>query len=821
MGTLRIEFTLYTGQRPRLFENARLVGSWDGSGSYSSTWSSVAMQEIVAEDGCPAFRASVDLNDEQVGWAFRWGVLADAPSAPHTWVIATEVADARDTSRHREFVLSGDAIEQAYFLTHSRRLGANKFHRVGSAEPEIRFSVWAPNARKVEVVLGDLSHGYISDSGAEVTATFAMVEGSDGIWNTDASLSPALRRFSDFDHRHSYMFRIEKREGATAYRTDLYSRCQVGSGRVDPLGATFSGSTTELDGSVSCSVVVDAERVMRDFDEPFPQSNWLSEEEFWQHEFDPQRPLPTRAEDLVIYELHVGGLGFGRTLNGENAPGTLADALALLDHLVTLGINAVELMPMSEFEGWASWGYGTSHYMAIEFAGGGRDHLKHFVRACHQRGIAVLLDVVYNHYHHHAERAEWMYDADTHENNIYYWYEGSPNDYPSYEAAASNWSDPNRPTPQHGGYVDNVSTGYAPRYWDENVRKMFISSGAALLTEFHLDGFRLDQTTSIHAYNVLHADGRAMPAANSFGIKLLREWTRTMRLLKPNAFLIAEDHSNWPAVSLPVDFGGLGFDAVWYADFYHHLIGDTDKGSDYAKLLYVAARADGQPLALDYFAGALRASRDKRIVYHESHDEAGNAKYSTRTLCAAVNDAPLFGATRAYAEHRTRFAAGMSLLAAGTPMFFMGEEVGFEKKYKYDTFLDNKEDFAALRAGPGAKLFYFYQDLIRLRRSSSALRSRELDVLYTHSSNRVLAFRRKSGSEELLIFASLNDTPYGSGYVFNGLEVADASWKEVFNSDASVYGGANFGNQSGTLNSRNGTLSAIVPGPGFVVFLRL
>ena len=128
----------------------------------------------------------------------------------------------------------------------------------------------------------------------------------------------------------------------------------------------------------------------------------------------------------MIYELHVDGLGLDRGAD----TGTLEDALRLLDYLVDLGVNAIELMPMSEFQDRQGWGYTTSHYFAIEYSGGGRDQFKHFVRECHRRGIAVILDVVYNHYTFDSERAEWAYDSNTPENNIYYWYEGRASDYP-------------------------------------------------------------------------------------------------------------------------------------------------------------------------------------------------------------------------------------------------------------------------------------------------------------------------------------------------------------------------------------------------------
>ena len=140
----------------------------------------------------------------------------------------------------------------------------------------------------------------------------------------------------------------------------------------------------------------------------------------------------------------------------------------------------------------------------------------------------------------------------------------------------------------------------------------------------------------------------------------------------------------------------------------------------------------------------------------------------------AVNDAPLVGDTRRYAEARVHFAAGMTLLGPGIPMFFMGEEVGASRPYRYADFINAREDYQALRQGAGANLFRFYQDLIRLRLTHPALRSPNIDILYTHDANRMLAFRRWEGSEELLVVASLNNTSFPGGYSIAKLE--DRRW---------------------------------------------
>lgn len=473
---------------------------------------------------------------------------------------------------------------------------------------------------------------------------------------------------------------------------------------------------------------------------------------------------------------------------------------------------------MSEFRDEVNWGYETSHYFALEYSAGGRDKLKHFVRECHRHGIAVILDVVYNHFSPDGERAEWAYDSNTPEGNVYYWYEGNSNSY---------FYPDGQPFPD-GGYIDNMSTGYSPRFHEEMVRKMFISSAAALLTDFHVDGFRADQTTSMHSYNVLHADGRSMGNVNQFGAKFLREWSRTLRLIKPTVMLMAEDHSDWDLVTVSSNQGGLGFDATWYSEFYHHLIGDTRSGTQYAKLIPTAGFGDNRPLAMDYFAGALAASANHKVVYHESHDEAGNASYevngrrieSHRTIVSAVNSAPLTGETRPYGEARSRFACGMTLMSAGTPMFFMGEEIGAQKQYRYRDFLDNREDLFEEREGNGRLLFRFYQDVIRLRRNHSGLRSHEIDILHVHNGNRVIAFRRWDDTEGFLIVASLNNSPFADGYTIENSRLPDGSWREIFNSDADFYGGDGVGNFGTNIPSNAGSIWVVIPANGFVVLVK-
>jgi len=286
--------------------------------------------------------------------------------------------------------------------------------------------------------------------------------------------------------------------------------------------------------------------------------------------------------------------------------------------------------------------------------------------------------------------------------------------------------------------------------------------------------------------------------------------------------LMAEDHSGWDGVTRSPDEGGLGFDAAWYADFYHHLIGDTDKGSDYAKLIKTAGLGDDRPLAMDYFAGALDATAGgRRIAYHESHDEAGNGLYTHRTIQVAVNGAPLVGETRRVAEARCRFAAGMTLLSAAVPMFLFGEEVGAEKDFIYNHVLENREDLEGLRTGSGQYLFAFYSALIRLRLAHSGLKSGNIETVFVHNDHRLLVFRRWSADEEFLVVSSLNNRPFDNlGYIFNDSRIPAGRWREIFNSDAAVYGGDNRGNSGATLTSTAGRFACVVPAHGFIVLER-
>jgi 1,4-alpha-glucan branching enzyme len=304
---------------------------------------------------------------------------------------------------------------------------------------------------------------------------------------------------------------------------------------------------------------------------------------------------------------------------------------------------------------------------------------------------------------------------------------------------------------------------------------------------------------------------------------MLREWSRTLRLIKPGVMLIAEDHTGWAAVTQPPDAGGLGFDSTWFAEFYHQLIGDSDMAGGKARLVETAGEGGDGPLDIEQFAGVLYDSMTNKVVYHESHDEAGNDAGTQRTIVCAVNAAPLIGATRDYAEARSRVAFALSLLSAGTPMFLMGEEIGAQQPYRYNDFMNHREALTADRAGVGARLFRYYQDVIGFSRSHPATRSQAIDIIHAIGANRLIAFTRVAGADHLLVIASLRNQPFLDGYVIqtDPSRLPDGLWRELFNSDATAYGGQGLGNFGSDIPASGGRFQALVPANGVLVLQKL
>ena len=182
-----------------------------------------------------------------------------------------------------------------------------------------------------------------------------------------------------------YMFRIQNAQGQPVYRTDIHSRWQIGRGSMDPAAGGWDGDPAHAG----------RQGQLQRGDRPGRGPGGVRADQLAAGD-DRRRRLLAGPSSRPGCRCRPASRTWSSTsctsarwASGDRTTGTLADAMRLLDYLVDLGVNAVELLPLAEFSGNLGWGYGNTHHFAIESSAGGRDKYKHFVRACHQRGIAV------------------------------------------------------------------------------------------------------------------------------------------------------------------------------------------------------------------------------------------------------------------------------------------------------------------------------------------------------------------------------------------------------------------------------------------------
>ena len=229
--------------------------------------------------------------------------------------------------------------------------------------------------------------------------------------------------------------------------------------------------------------------------------------------------------EMVIYQLHIGSFFVP---SGTTVPSTFSRATQKLDDLVDLGVNAIELLPVSEFPGDLSWGYNLSYPFSVESAYGGPNGLKSFVDACHARGIAVLGDVVYNHWGP-SDLSMWQFDGWSQNGNggIYFF---------------------------NDALRANTPWGPRPDSSREEVRQYVRDNALMWLDEFRLDGLRWDATKFIRKTD---SGGTDIPT----GWTLLQAGNGDIDTRFPGKISIAEDYDDNAWVTKPVSQGGAGFDS--------------------------------------------------------------------------------------------------------------------------------------------------------------------------------------------------------------------------------------------------------------------
>ena len=342
---------------------------------------------------------------------------------------------------------------------------------------------------------------------------------------------------------------------------------------------------------------------------------------------------PPRAAELVIYELHVGTFSDAGTFEG---------VIPRLGELAELGVTAIEVMPIAEFPGRHGWGYDGVYLSAAHSAYGGPEGFAGLVDAAHRAGLAVILDVVYNHVGasgNKALRAYGPYFTDK---------------YSTFWGDAINYDDE----------------------WADPVREWVLQSATGWVRDFKVDGLRLDAIHAIYDASALH---------------ILRELNDRL----PDTFVIAESGLNDPRVIRP---DGLGCDAVWADDFHHALrvllTGERDGYYEEFGTVAQLAEAYRRPVLhtgqwSSFRKRSFGAPHDDRapeqfVVFSANHDQVGNRAFGDR-LPAAVR--PL--------------AAFCTLLTPFVPMLFMGEEHGEPAPFQF--FSDHIDDEIATATREGRR----------------------------------------------------------------------------------------------------------------------
>jgi maltooligosyltrehalose trehalohydrolase len=415
--------------------------------------------------------------------------------------------------------------------------------------------------------------------------------------------------------------------------------------------------------------------------------------------------------DAIIYELHVGTF---------SQSGDFIGAIAHLDALVDLGITHVELMPVVEFEGERGWGYDGVFPFAPHHAYGGPEGLKRLVDACHERGLAVILDVVYNHLGPVGNCLERYGPYFT-------------------DAYKTPW-----------GKAVNLDGA-----WSHEVRHYFIDNALMWLRDYHIDGLRLDAVHALIDRSAIH-----------FLEQLAGDVKSLSLFLRSEHFVIAESDLNDPRLVRPVAQGGMGLDAQWNEDF-HHALHALVTGEDFG---YYADFGQLPDLASVLKAGFCYDDRYSRyrqrhhgrsaagidgqhfVACLQNHDQVGNRRAGER-LCHLVD------------ADRAKLGAVIVLLGPFVPLLFQGEEWSASAPFQYftdftdaelqenvrkgrraefaafgwsedrvpdpqdeATFLRSKLNWQEREKAAHADMLQWYRELIALRREESDLRAGTLDA---------------------------------------------------------------------------------------------
>ena len=443
---------------------------------------------------------------------------------------------------------------------------------------------------------------------------------------------------------------------------------------------------------------------------------------------------------MVVYQLHVGSFcGLNDPAGSTPNPSRYTDVAARVAHLKSLGVTAVMLNPITEFPYDFSAGYNPITAWAPEWKYGTPDNLKSLVNTLHQNGIAVLLDIVWNHFS---------------PTDNYLWY---------YDGTQQWFSVPDVETPW-GSQADFGKVGVAD---------YFANSAHHWLGEYHLDGFRMDATSYMN------------PGAHAAsGWALMQRLNDEMANRWADKISIAEQLPNNDWINMPTASGGAGFDAQ-----YHMQFRDNIRGA-----IFAAASGDPDMNAVRsaLMGGGTWITGSSALNYVQLHDEAWGSSGGQRLVKTIDTTAPH---DDDYARGRSMLALGLTLASQGIPAMLMGDE--WLESIEFNPDGSGRIDWAKKTTYAG--VFEFYRRLIGLRTTLTPLRaSSATHVFHVNEGGNVIAYRRTdSFGNPVVVLANFSNSDYGAyriGVPWGG------AWTELVNSQDPQYGGSGPANP-GTLAS--------------------
>ncbi|RYC69560.1 malto-oligosyltrehalose trehalohydrolase [Spirosoma sordidisoli] len=483
---------------------------------------------------------------------------------------------------------------------------------------------------------------------------------------------------------------------------------------------------------------------------------------YWEDQSWVNPPLSS----YILYEIHTGSF---------TPEGTFAALEEKLDYLKSLGINAIEIMPVAQFSGERNWGYDGVYSYAVHNAYGGARALQHLVDACHYRGMAVVLDVVYNHF---GPEGNYLTDFGPYLTSLYH----------------TPW----------GKAVNFDDT------WCDGVRRYVIENALMWFRDFHIDALRLDAVHAIKDFSPTHILSELRQQVDALSAQTGRTY-----------YLIVESDLNDPRVISPLAEQGYGMDAQWIDEFHHSLrvsVGEERTGyyADFDRI-YHLAKSYIDAYAYDGQFSWVRQKRFGRklgqhpgyqfIVFSQNHDQVGNRKGGERS-------------SQLFSFDRLKLMAGAVLVSPFIPMLFMGEEWGETNPFFYFVHHSDPELIESVRAGrreefasfytgndmpdpqsgktfrqtklqwhlleqePHRTLLRYYQHLIALRQQLPALHtlSRRQVAVIPDEDNHTLVLHRWHGDQQVLCLMNFADKPRmirmpGEGEWQKLFDSADQSWQ--------------------------------------------